>query len=117
MPSTTIPLTVGDTGVTIKGTITQESLGDLPDLTGCSVKFSLLQTSGGPPVVDEVAATLGTLDQANNSVTVSYRLQAADVAKPTGLLAVRWTFILPDGGEIHAPAAGKDNQTFVQISN
>lgn len=115
MSSTTIDLTVGDTGVTISGTITQKTLGSLADLTGCSVKFSLLQTGGGAPIVNEVAATLGTLVPATNSVGVSYRLQTADVANATGTLAVRWKFILADGGVIHSPGS-RDAQTYVRIN-
>lgn len=113
--STTIELTVGDTGITIAGTITQAGIGALADLTGCSAKFSLLQPAGGAPVVNEAAAVLGTFDKANNAVGVSYRLQAADVATAAGQLAVRWVFLLPDGGKIHAPGA-HDQQTFVRIN-
>lgn len=112
--STTIDLTVGDNGVTISGTITQKLLGTLSDLTGYSVKFSLLRVNGQPIVV-EAAATLGTLDAPNNSAPVSYRLQATDVASAEAQAYVRWTLVLPDGGKIHFPGA-KDQQTFVRIN-
>lgn len=113
--STTIDLTVGDTGVTIAGTFTQRQIGALADLAGCSLKFSLLRVGGGTPIVNEATATLGVLDAAKNSVAVSYRLQAADVAAAIKQAFVRWTFILPDGGKIHAPGP-QDEQTIIRIN-
>src|SRR4051794_11124630 len=100
--STRIELTVGDDGVTILGTITQKQIGQLANLTSCSARFSLLRTNG-VPVVSDAVATLSNLNAAANSVDVSYRLQAADVANAVDEAAVRWTFILPDLGKIHAP--------------
>lgn len=115
MSSTVLGLTVGDSGVTISGTIQQKQMGLLSGLTGCSVLFSLIDRSTGAYIVENADGTLGTLDQANNAVTVSYRLQAADVANPVASAKVRWTFVLPDGGEIHAPSP-REPQTYVVIS-
>jgi hypothetical protein len=113
--STTIELTVGDTGITIPGTIMQREIGQLGNLTGCSLKFSLINTSTGAFIVNEATAQLGTFDAASNSVGASYRLQAADVANPVSQAKVRWTFVLPDGGKFHAPGA-RAQQTFVRIN-
>lgn len=113
--TTTLHLTVADNGMTMRTTITQKELGQLQqsDLVNCSAKFSLLRT-GGSPVVNEAAATIGTFTPATNSIDLSYRLQSVDVASAISDGYLRWVFILPDGGKIHAPGNPAD-RTLVQI--
>jgi hypothetical protein len=115
--STTIDITVDDTGVTIAGSFTQQQLGLLESMTGCSAKFSLLKTGEGGTgtIVNEAAATIGAFDQATATVAVSYRLQPADVSAACALAKVRWTLVLADGSKIHAPGP-RGEQTYVRIN-
>jgi hypothetical protein len=111
--STTIDVTVGDTAVTISGTMTQKALGGLPNTGSCTAKVSLIKQDG-TRIVDEAPATIGLFDPTTSSVKLSYKLQQADVAAPA-LVKVRWVFILPDNTKIHAPGP-HDGQMYLRIN-
>lgn len=113
--STLIKLTVGDTGMTISGSITQTQLKAFQQSDLTSVTFSLIGADGAR-IVNEASATLGTLNTTTGSVPVSYRLQTADVANAIAPSFVRWTLTLADGGKIHAPG-DRDSYTFLQIDS
>jgi hypothetical protein len=110
-----IGLTIGDTGVTISGTITQRALGSLSNLSGCSVTFSLYPRSGAPAIIDARPATLGAFTPSRNQVAVSYRLQSSEVAAPFDDASVEWVLTLADGSKITAPGPGKE-QTYLYVA-
>lgn len=112
--STTTEITVGDTGITLSGTIVHPALKGLLSTAGLSCAVSCKRVGGGPDLFSNQTAIIGALDSVNGTLKVSYRLQAADV-DTDGLGTERWVLTLLDGGKITSPGpTGK--QTFLQIN-
>lgn len=112
--SVTIDLTVGDTGITLSGTIKHPALKGVSSLSGFSLTVSLLHADAGADFFTNKAATLGALDSVKGTLGVSYRLTAGDIGTP-GLGKARWALTLPDGGVIHAPGS-RDHQTYYRTN-
>jgi hypothetical protein len=112
--SQTLEITVGDTGITISGTITHPRLRQLANTSGMSVTVSCRRIDVREDLFTDQTGTIGTLDATAGTLTVSYRLVAGDVDTP-GSGRIKWKLTFSDGSTIRAPGP-LDVQTILQIN-
>lgn len=109
---TTIEITVGDTGIWLSG---QLNGGGLNDLTGCTVKLSILGVDEdlrftGRDLMTDESATI--TDAANRRV----RCQLTPAVVKRGRGIVRWTVTLPaSSGDVHVPGP-RDSQVVLLVN-
>lgn len=111
-----VDLNVNDTAIVLSGPIQQNSLKQLPNLSGWSVKCLLIDQVSGVDTLNAGAASIDSFDQSTGTAQVSFPLaNAPTLPIPAGTYKLRWRLIDGSGRKMHAPAPA-DDQTLVRFS-